>query len=180
MAHDTKLSSSVTLSRYRELEAAGDRRGLSRFVIERFEERYFRPVENSPSKHGFTSMAIACLAIEALESFYQGRSDTKNCSAQMFRDFFARYPPLQVFGDGGKWFFVDIRCGLLHQAEARGGWHIRRNGPLLDRAARTINATAFLREVRRAVETYAQQLRVDDKCWKLFQQKMKAVCSNCS
>lgn len=179
-ADDTKLSSSVTVRRYRELLDAGNRRALARFVVERFEERYFRPVEDSPSKHGFTSMAISCLAIETLESFYQGRPDTRNVSAQMFRDFFRRDTSLKVFGGGGDWFYRDIRCGLLHQAEARGGWRIRRSGPLFNQAARTINATAFLREVRRAVDMYARKLKVDDECWRLFQEKMKAVCANCA
>jgi len=176
---NTRLSSSVTVKRYRELQGADDRLALGRFVVERFEERYLRPVEDSPSKHGFTVLAVACLAIEALESFYQGRADTKHASAQMFRDFFGRDTPLKVFAGGNDWFYKDIRCGLLHQAEARGGWLIRRGGPLLDRAARTINATAFLREVRRAVGTYARQLEVDDECWERFQDKMKAVCANC-
>ncbi len=180
MAEDTKLSSSVTVRRYHDLEKAADRPALARFVVERFDERYFRPVEDSPSKHGFTSMAVACLAIETLESFYQGRPDTKNESKQMFRDFFERETPLRVFGGGGDWFYKDIRCGLLHQAEARGGWRIRRSGALFDQAARTINATAFLREVRRAVGVYARHLEQEDESWTLFRDKMKAVCANCA
>ena len=179
MSDDTKLSSSVTVRRYRQLEQVADRHTLGRFVIERFDERYFRPVEDSLSKHGFTALAVACLAIEALESFYQGRADTRGQSKQMFRDFFTRDTPLKVFGGSNDWFFYDIRCGLLHQAEARGGWHIRRSGPLLDSANRRINATAFLRAVRHAVETYAVELEDNEDCWNRFQEKMKAVCANC-
>lgn len=125
-------------------------------------------------------MAIGCLTIETLESFYQGRPDTRRVSAQMFRSFFERDTPLKVFGGDGDWFYRDIRCGVLHQAEARGGWRIRRGGPLLDAAARTINATIFLREVRRAVGAYAKELEFDDQCWMRFQRKMQAVCTNCA
>jgi len=54
-----KLSSSVTVARYRELEAAANRSDIARFVIERFDERYFRPAQHSPSRHGFTLLATS-------------------------------------------------------------------------------------------------------------------------
>jgi hypothetical protein len=152
---------------------------LARFVCERFDERYFNPVENSKSKHGFATLAVACLVIEALESFYQGREDTRGESEKMFRDFFKRDAPLKVLGTGGDWFYRDIRCGILHQAETRGGWRVLRHGPLLDTGARIINATKLLRELRRAVRTYADAVHHDHAVWALFKKKMKAVCGNC-
>ncbi len=175
----TKLSSSTTVARYRALEAAADKHALGRFIVERFNERYFRPVEDSPSKHGFTVLAVACLVIETLESFYQGRADTKNVSTQMFRDFFARNTGLKVFGGGNDWFYKDIRCGILHQSETRDGWRVLRKGPLLDAKRKAINATALLRELQRGVEQYAAQLETDEVLWKHFQKKMRAVCANC-
>ncbi|MBI2999221.1 MAG: hypothetical protein HYY46_12375 [Deltaproteobacteria bacterium] len=177
---NTKLSSSVTVARYRELERANDRRALGDFVQERFDERYFRPIEDSRSKHGFALMAVACLVIETIESFYQGRADTRNASRKMFRDFFNRDTPLKVFGGVNDWFFEDLRCGLLHQGEARGGWRILRKGPLLDTKSRTINATQFLRELRKVVAEYANRLAADERCWEQFKTKMKAICGNCT
>ena len=129
-------------------------------------------------KHGFASLAICCLTIETLESFYQGLGDTKSHSKRMFREFFARDTPLKVFGGGNDWFYKDIRCGLLHQAEARNGWRILRSGPLLDMKAKRINATTFLHELQQAVDVYADRL-CDDAYWTLFKKKMKAVCANC-
>jgi hypothetical protein len=123
-------------------------------------------------------MAVGCLVLETLESFYQGIGDTKNQSRKIFREFFARDTPLKVFGGDDDWFFKDIRCGLLHQAEARNGWRIGRSGPLLDTKAKKINATKFLIELRRAVDGYARALN-DDQQWALFKRKMKAVCKNC-
>jgi hypothetical protein len=178
-AENTKLSSSTTVARYRALEAKADKRALGQFIVERFDERYFRPVEDSPSKHGFAVLAVACLVIETLESFYQGRADTKNFSRQMFRDFFARNTPLMVFSGGDDWFYKDIRCGILHQSETRGGWRVLRNGPILDVKRKAINATALLRELQRHVEQYAAYLQVDEVLWKNFQKKMGAVCANC-
>lgn len=47
-------------------------------------------------------------------------------------------------GKNSDWFFTDIRCGILHQAETRGGWKIQRKGTLLDDHNKTMNATVFL------------------------------------
>lgn len=176
---NTKLSSSISVSRYLELERADDRKTLGAFIRERFEERYFKPIEDSRSKHGFATLAVACIVIESLESFYQGRGDTRRVSAQMFRDFFDRDTPLKVFRSEDNWFFKNIRCGLLHQSEVRGGWRVLRSGPLLDTKSRTINATRLLRELRKAVSSYGREIAVNDQCWSHFRKKMKAVCANC-
>lgn len=175
----TRLSSSITVAQYLALEQAGDRRALGRFIKDRFNERYFVPIEDSPSKHGFTMLAIGCLVIEALESFYQGQTDTKGMSEKMFNDFFARDTPFKVFAGNGGWFYKNIRCGILHQAETRGGWRILRRGPLLDSSQKTINAARFHRELKKAVAHYAKQIESDD-CWQNFQKKMRAICDNCS
>ncbi len=68
----------------------------------------------------------------------------------MFRDFFVRDPELSVLAGENDWFYKHIRCGILHQSETRNGWRLLRNGPLLDRHGKSINATAFLRALRRA------------------------------
>ena len=180
-ADKIKLSSTTTVARYRELELDEDRQELARFVCERFYERYFRPIESTPQavKHGFTIMAVCCIVIETLESFYQGLGSTANHSSRMFQDFFSRSTSLSAFAGRNDWFYRDIRCGILHQSEARGGWRVLRSGPLLDVANKRINATRFIRELRRAVDDYAERLPYDDALWALFRQKMKAVCDNC-
>jgi hypothetical protein len=180
-ADNTKLSSTVTVARYRELVQCDDRQALAQFVRDRFNERYFRPIESTSSanKHGFTIMAVCCLVIEALESFYEGKADTRRQSKEMFDAFFRRDTPLKVFAGGDDWFYKDIRCGILHQGEARGGWHILRSGPLLDVPTKGINATRFIRELCKVVDTYANQIQHDEVLWALFKKKMKAVCNNC-
>lgn len=179
-ARSTRLSSSVTVARYRALERQEDWEALASFIVERFEERYFKPIENSSTKHGFTILAVCCLVIETLESFYQGRADTKRKSAQMFRDFFKRNAPLRAFSGEDDWFFQSIRCGILHQGEVRNGWRILRNGPLLDTESKAINATRFLRELKKAVKDYGNLLKINDREYRsLFKKKMKAVCANC-
>lgn len=177
--NNIRLSSSVTVSRYEELEKQEDRASLAKFIQERFEERYFLPMLDSQSKHGFTFMAIGCLVVETLEAFYQGRADTKGASKAVFREFFNRYAPLSQFGHDGDWFFENIRCGILHQGETRDGWRIKRSGLLLDKERKSINADQFVIELRKAVAMYGQHLMVNDDCWKNFKKKMKSVCANC-
>ncbi|MBI1887664.1 MAG: hypothetical protein HYS19_04735 [Nitrosomonadales bacterium] len=176
----TRLSSSVTVAQYLILEQAGNREALGRFIQERFNERYLRPVEASQEKHGFTMLAIGCLAIETLESFYQGKANTKGESEKMFNGFFSRDTPFKVFAGNNGWFYKNIRCGILHQAETRGGWRVLRTGPLLDASQKTINAARFCQELRKAVAYYAKQIESDDSCWQNFQKKMRAICDNCS
>ena len=174
-----RLSSCLTVAGYRVLEEKEDRDALSHFIVARFEERYFKPIEESKSKNGFTFLAVSCLVIETLESFYQGLPDTKKSSARMFRDFFVRETPLRVFYSTDNWFFLNIRCGILHQGETRGGWRVLRRGPLVDGTAKTINATRFLQALRQAVVSYSAELRANDEVWKNFKKKMNAICTNC-
>ena len=181
MSKHTELSSSVTVNEYQSLLKRNDRKRAAEFVRERFEERYFNPIESAPKsdKHGFASLAICCLVIETLESFYQGLKDTRGHSGEMFEAFFKRDTPLKVFGGDGNWFFKDIRCGILHQSETRNGWRILRKDKLLNLEHKTINATLFLWALREEVATYSQQLVVDDELWERFKVKMEGVCDNC-
>lgn len=181
-AQRTRLTKTVTVAKYRELEKANDRAACGRFIVERFHERYFEPTVDAPTRHGFTLMAIACLTIEALECYYEGKKDSKGESAKMFEEFFKRPTGLEAFGGGDNWFYKQIRCGILHQAETTGGWRVLRKGKLLDTQHRSINATLFIRHLQNAVEDYAGQLEAagpEDKLWKNFKKKMDAVCMNC-
>ena len=76
MSDEIRLSSTVTVKRYREIERAKDRAALANFIYERLSERYIQPV-TSAHKNGFAMMACASLLIETLESFYSGWKSTE-------------------------------------------------------------------------------------------------------
>ncbi len=40
MVEETRLSGSVTITGYREMESRSDREGIANFILERFSERY--------------------------------------------------------------------------------------------------------------------------------------------
>jgi hypothetical protein len=182
----TRLSKSVTIAKHRKLEAREDREGIADFVRERFSERYIVPLRGS-QKHGFCIMAICCLMIEALESFWQGWPDTRNHSKEAFRSFFERCErqgsPLGIFSKVADDFYMGVRCGILHQAETTRGWRIRRDGLLYSPEEKIINATKFLNELESVLAEYCDTLRNsawDSDIWRNLINKMKAVIENCS
>lgn len=72
----TKLSSTITVEAYRKLEQNKKQKEIAKFIKQRFTERYIAPMQGA-NKHGFSMMAVSCLTIEALESFWQGKKDTR-------------------------------------------------------------------------------------------------------
>lgn len=178
---DTRLSSSTTVSRYRRLEKEMNRDEIVNFIRERFTERYIDPLR-SDTKHGFCTMAISCLMIEAIESFWRGWSDSRGKSELAFCSFFARSNQFIAFRPIAQEFYKHIRCGILHQAETTGGWRIRRTGVLFNQTDKTINATQFHNKLEKCLDEYCQALRTaswDEEVWKNLRKKMNAICKNC-
>jgi hypothetical protein len=203
---EVKLSSKVTVRRYREMEAAKDRNGLANFIEKRLLERYVDPLQTANKKHGFLMMASACLLIETLESFYRGWPDTDepilrndiedackptdpgrnrvSCGEVAFCYFFQREPTFSTFRPYAHDFYVCVRCGILHQGETTRGWRIRRKGDLFDAANLIIDADKFLAVVKCAIGHYADELRRakenwDDEIWENFRAKMKVIIEHC-
>jgi len=157
-----RLSQTVTVAEYRALAQASDRKRLGSFIRNRFDERYFRPAEKSCAKHGFAQMAVACLVIETLESFYRGLAGTCGHSREMFSGFFERDTPLKIFGGGNDWFYYDVRCGILHQAETRRGWRVLRVGPCSTAKRRRFMPQRFILP-RAVMETLRRGVRPDER-----------------
>ncbi|MFZ0051362.1 MAG: hypothetical protein WAK96_06265, partial [Desulfobaccales bacterium] len=156
---NTRLSKSITVAEYRNLEAQKDRNKIANFILDRFTERYIIPLRvNCTQKHGFCTMAISCLMIEALESFWQGWSDTHKKSRKAFDLFFKRCSEqnneLKVFYKQSNDFYTDVRCAILHQAETTNGWRICRHGPLFTLDNKTINATKFHDQLQNCLKNY--------------------------
>lgn len=188
MVGNAWLSSQVTVAKYHRLERNQDRDGIARFIYERFSERYVEPLRCAPreKRHGFCTMAISCLMIEALESFWNGWPHTKTCSKKAFGSFFRRCAEedsdLGVFANHADDFFSSVRCSILHQAETTNGWRIHRKGDLFDPATRTINATKFHKKMGEALQRYCRTLKGSDwnsEVWVNLRRKMRALIENC-
>ncbi len=183
MSTGIKLSSSTTVEKYQDMKSAYDKEGIADFVLERFTERYIKPLRVCRErKHGFCTMAICCLMIEALESFWCGWPDSTRRSKEAFCSFFDRSPNLSVFQDYAGDFYKNVRCGILHQAETRNGWRIRRDGLLFNPETKTINATKFHDQMEKCLQNYVGMLKESDweeDIWNNLQEKMKSIITNC-
>jgi hypothetical protein len=162
------------------MEKSHDRDGIADFVQERFQERYIRPFCDNNYKNGFIMMASACLMIEALESVWRGWVKSPN-SALAFCQFFDRDGRFVLRGHAGG-FYTHVRCGIMHQGETTGGWHIRRDqSRLFDSTTMTVDATLFLGAMDDSLVEYCSGLKVvrwDTLQWKNLLKKMKNVCEN--
>lgn len=180
MANYTKLSSTVTVEDYTKMVEVQDKEKIANFISERFTERYIAPFSNNKQKNGFSMLAISCLMIEALESFRQGWPNSDRKSALAFCYFFDRSTNFHELKGYCQEFYKHIRCGLLHQAETTGGWHItRKKNTLFEKDTKTIDATLFLEKVGLEVEAYANELKESEwnsQLWKKTRVKLKHIC----
>lgn len=81
---------------------------------------------------GFVVLAIDCLLAETIQQFMDGVTNGHGQSQKMVKKFLKgpRFQP-DFDAEARKAFYLDIRCGLLHQAEAKRMWLIRRKQPTL-------------------------------------------------
>lgn len=183
--NDTKLAIGTNVGDYLSFEQAQDKQKIAQFIHDRFAERYIIPLESVPRdrKHGFTIMAVCCLMIEAIISFRLGLPDTKGRSRSCFEYFFQHARGFIEFKDMSDEFYRNIRCAILHQAEAKGGWRIRRDGPLFDKDTLTINASIFLTNLKSYLSDYRREVGQadwNDEIWQNLRKKMNSIIQNCS
>jgi hypothetical protein len=76
---------------------------------------------------GFVVLAIDSLVAETIQQFIEGITNGHGRSRETFKRFLegTRFQP-DFDADARHAFYSDIRCGLLHQAEAKKMWLIRR------------------------------------------------------
>lgn len=189
----------VTVGDYKAWENEADS-GWSKkpeFIRRRLFERYIDPVKSldlhpdtKMRKNGFYIMAVSCLPIETLVSFWRGWETTaphkdatgqsiQGRSGEAFRIFFQEENRFAVFQ--GTEFYKRIRCGILHQGEATGGWTISRERSLFDGTSK-VNATKFRNRLAAAIREYESNLKNPPPGSLLrnnFDKKMKAVIANC-
>mgnify|MGYP000847671356 CR=1 FL=1 len=180
----TQLSENINCAELNELILNSEQVKIADFVYDRFFERYIRPIESSDKndKNGFSIMAVSCLMIESLVSFKNGWEDTKNRSERAFRQFLTTEPEFDEFKELSKQFYINIRCGILHQSETTSGWKIKRVGSIYDSKTKTINATLFLKRLKKTLENYRQNLKSvewDSSDWDNLRRKLRMIIKNC-
>jgi hypothetical protein len=154
-------------------------------IHHRLNERYIVPLESIPdsNKSGFLMMAAICLLIETLQQFRSGHDETRGKHEDAFERFFVMN---QEFfpncAENYTVFYREIRCGILHQAESKGGYRILRRGSLFDAEAKSINADLFLEAMKRSLKKYIDSLRASQNNeipWTNAVKKLHYICNNC-
>lgn len=179
----------VRISTYEKWRDKKKKIKIADFIYERHYSRYIKPFEYDDEiykkdyKNGFAIMANCCLLIETIESFRRGWAQSRN--ELNFLKFFTREKEFKEFAtdDIPTQFYKHIRCGILHQGETTGGWSINRNSSyLLDKSKREINAVLFSERLKKALEGYRDELKVNEwetQIWKNAREKMKSILKNC-
>jgi hypothetical protein len=149
------------------------------FLRERHEERFFDPIRHLTSSrgkkgYGFAIMALCSLLIETIQSYRYGLPSTyerdlkrlgipkaawKN-GKDAFKDFFSLPRSQALFARmDGEEFYSNIRNGLLHQAQTKGGWKINTDQPVLcDPAKKSIDRDKFSAALKTSFDEYLEEL----------------------
>ena len=113
---------------------------------------------------GFVVLALDCLLAETIEQFRAGATNGTGKSRKYIKKFLSRHRFQPYFDDDAcTLFFEDIRCGLLHQAEAKEMWLVRRVGSVMlrkveDGRGYIIDVKKFHEAIHHALEDYLQEL----------------------
>jgi hypothetical protein len=125
-----RISPKYTSEDWRDLEENNPKDWVKAadIVKDRLDGRFLRFASDwlSDPHSGFVVLAIDSLLIETIQQFVEGRSESDS-PGRVIRQFLEgpRFQPL-FDAKARSAFYKDIRCGLLHQAEAKRMWLIRR------------------------------------------------------
>ena len=154
---------------------------IVKLIGHRFDNRYLKHIKSIDS--GFLIMAVSCFVIETLQSFREGKPDSRGIEKDMFINFFEHdkdnFPD---FNQVSTEFYKHIRCGILHQSETTNAWRVLRSGKLLDTIGFSINAELFLKSLDKSVTKYLDELThsdINSDLWEKAFIKLKDICENC-
>ncbi|MDR1349050.1 MAG: hypothetical protein LBJ63_11620 [Prevotellaceae bacterium] len=183
----------ITIKEYLKYVEEKNKEKLAEFVCQRLYARYLKPFKynNDEYKNGFAIMANCCLLIETLQSFKEGLGDSKGQSECLFKIFFKDDKIFKEHKEFQKIdFYHNIRCGILHQGETKGGWKIERGSvsesecvDLINLPNHTIDSEKFADELKKSLEAYSEELKTSDdwynELWENFRCKMRFIISHC-
>ena len=182
---ETKLTrGGITIDDYLVMVDNAEKESIAELIESRLVERYIAPFEiKSATKSGFSMIAIACLLIETIDCFREGVDDTRGETKQSFIRFFENEPLFNDFRSRAVDFYINVRCGLLHQGETKKGWRINRksDSPLLK--DKSINANLFIQNLKKVIQLYCADLKRSDFhdsiIWSNALKKMDHILNNC-
>jgi hypothetical protein len=121
------------------------------YLEKRLYDRFIEPIQVlqaaeidksiQDKKFGFTILAIDCMLIETIQSFYEGVTNSHGQSQNLFKTFLTKRENFKSFfaspKEAGE-FYINFRCGILHQAQTFGETKIWTVGELIRRHGKYI------------------------------------------
>jgi hypothetical protein len=174
-------------------------KAYSDYFRARLWHRYLKPLRILQANglrqgEGFSIVAIQCSLIEFLESTVQGKSYiySRNgnppvgqyeysSSGLMFESFLANRTPFngEFTQQQPHDFYVNIRCGLLHEARTKNGWTIRarsKNGQIIDSNLKVVYRDNFQKALGKFVKWYKSELPSNVGLQEAFLRKFDSLC----
>lgn len=154
--HQIEFRKGTTIGKLKELMAHHETEALAEEIYQRFKERFLIPLQSVPNDraHGFFTMAVCCLLIEAIQRYRQGHRDEKQGEKEdLYADFFDDFP----------------RFAINRPLGETKGWLIHRKGRIIDFVDKTINATRFRKALEICLREYRDTLKKkkwDSREWK--------------
>lgn len=170
------------------LDVSSDERDWNsaiRMFEDRFNERYFDPIDlliNNPEKNGFAIMAINCLMVDAFYQFKHG-DNTVDKNTRKYTSFLLKeFKHIIIDQDMALKFYKHIRCGILHSAQTKDGSMLSTECEnaveyFKGKACIKVNVVKFTAEMKNYFYDYTQRLKTGDaKLRTNFITKMNYVC----
>jgi hypothetical protein len=141
-------------------------------------ESDLKPIDK---KYGFTILAIDCMILETLQSFYEGKLDTNGKSEKVFKRFLTQRDNFKKHfnNNTASIFFKDFRCGILHQLETYQKAKVWSIGELLyfNDNIMIINRNEFHECIKKEIDIYIGKLKNEDELKENFKNKMDFICT---
>jgi len=205
---DFFIAGKKMVSQWRSFEATltvgGDpglwRKAFKDYFHARLSYRYLKPLKTLKKSgpmlgEGFSIVAIQCSLIEFLESTIQGKSyryrrngdpplgqNEYSNSGSIFESFLVNRPPFdgefithQLAHD----FYVNVRCGVLHEARTKNGWTIlakSKTGQVIDANMKIVYRDNFQSGLLRFVKWYKGELPSRRDLQEAFLRKFGSLC----
>jgi len=203
--HDPERANGWPASKVAEALDAAEKALLIQFLKRRYEERFLNPIQTLRSapknSHGcaFAVMALCSLLIKTMQCYRQGFPTTfqpefdelkksikvpseyhlpkVESGREVFKGFFSHPAHRVLFcGVDGEIFYNNIRNGIVHQGQTKGGWRIEKGQTQLwNGQDRIVDSDQFASALESAFNLYIDELskaKWDDKVWKRARRKI--------
>jgi len=165
------------------------------YLEKRITERFINPInklmeaedDSQPYEKtfGFAILALDCLLLETIQSFYEGITNSKGKSKGIFIRFLTQqegfkedFTTNQLAED----FYYKFRCGILHQTQTGSDTKVWSVGKLVSQSGNflIINRVKFHQNIISVFNNYLTQLREKDNSnlLKNFKVKMDYIARN--